>query len=362
MPPQVVRNQASREPNVLQYKTVVRTVSNFLKNRGELKFAFIQVTTRCNAMCTDRCNIWASKPFDMPLADVKFAIDVLAKNEFSILYFTGGETGLYPYLAEAVEYAKNKGLITSLTTNGTMTIATLKRLNKNLDFLSVSVDHYDGCIWDNTKHVSGISKKAKGAIKEAKALGMRVYGITFLNPAWVAEDVTRIVKYVNDDLGVSFAMSYPYISSNESTFVVGGDLRNSRGQTQRRVRDMTAKVLEMKQHGSDVATVSGYMKDVLRAHDGLPMRYPCKAGASILTIDCNLDVYPCYKRKKLFNLRERQDLNLPNPDNSICDDKNCLVNCFKEASLASRRVVIKSVAEEFLNNPKFYLKILSGSD
>jgi MoaA/NifB/PqqE/SkfB family radical SAM enzyme len=346
----------------LQYKTVAKTVGNFLKNRGELKFAFIQVTTRCNAMCTDRCNIWASKPFDMSLADAKFAIDVLAKNKFSILYFTGGETGLYPHLSEAVEYAKSKGMITSLTTNGTMTKGTLKRLSRSLDFLSVSVDHCDECVWDSAKHVVGISKKAQETISAAKALGMKVYGITFLNPAWAADDVERIVKYVNGDLGVSFAMSYPYVSSNESTFVVGGELRSSQGQAQRRLRDMSAKVLQMKQDGSDVATVSGYMKDVLRAHDGLPMKYPCKAGTSILTIDCYLDVYPCYKRKKLFNLKDRQDLNLPEPNNSVCDDKNCLVNCFKEASLASRRVVLKSVAEEFLSNPKFYLKIITRND
>ena len=298
----------------------------------------------------------------MPLSDAKFAIDVLTKNGFSILYFTGGETGLYPYLSEAVEYAKSKGMITSLTTNGTMGLGTLKRLTKSLDFLSVSVDHCDECVWDSAKHVSGISKKAQETIRAAKTLGMKVYGITFLNPAWAAEDVERIVKYVNEDLGVSFAMSYPYVSSNESTFVVGGELRSSQGQAQRRVRDMSAKVLQMKQNGSDVATVSGYMKDVLRAHDDLPMRYPCKAGASILTIDCYLDVYPCYKRKKLFNLRDRQDLNLPDPNNSACDDKNCLVNCFKEASLASRKVVLKSVAEEILCNPKFYLRIITKNN
>jgi MoaA/NifB/PqqE/SkfB family radical SAM enzyme len=342
----------------VQYRTAATTVFNFLKNRGELKFAFIQVTTRCNARCTDRCDIWAQKPYDMPLEDTKFAIDVLAKNNFSILYLTGGETGLYPHLVEAVEYAKRKGMITSLTSNGSISEANLKRLSKSLDFLSISVDHYDESRWDDAKHIPGISKKVQETVRTAKACGMKLYAITFLNPALSVDDVKRIVHYVNKELGVSFALSYPYISSNDSTFVVGGSLRESQNQAQRHVRNMVAQVLQMKLEGSDVATVSGYMKDVLRTHDGLPMKYPCNAGKSIFTIDLNLNVYPCYKRQKLFNLKERQDLNLPAPDNSACDGKNCLTNCFKEASLASRKAVLAAVAEELVSNPKFYMKII----
>jgi MoaA/NifB/PqqE/SkfB family radical SAM enzyme len=335
----------------------VNTVSNFVKNRGELKFAFIQVTTRCNARCTDRCNIWACEPFDMPLENVKFAIDVLAKNNFSILYLTGGETGLYPYLVEAVDYAKSKGMITSLTTNGSISEVTLRRLSRNLDILSISIDHYDEKRWDAAKNVAGISRVAQKTVEIAKNSGMKLYGITFLNPSWTVEEVKRTVDFVNGELGISFALSYPYFSCNEGTFVVGGDLC-PQNQAQLRVRNMVAKVLEMKLNGADVATVSGYMKDVLRTHDGLPMRYHCNAGRSVLTIDCNLDVFPCYKRHKFFNLKDCQNLNFPPLDVSLCDNKDCLINCFKEASLASRHAVVAAVTEELFSNPRFYLKML----
>ncbi len=343
----------------MQYRTVSTTVANFLKNRVSLRFGFIQVTTRCNARCVDRCNIWAAEPYDMPLEDVKFAIDVLAKNNFSVLYLTGGETGMYPHLVEALKHAKSKGMITSLTSNGTIPNSTVKEMHGCLDILSISVDNDDLSLWDAAKNVKGISKTAMRTIEFAKAAGIKVYAITFLNPSWNIEDVERVVHFVNDDLGISFAMSYPYFSNNESTFVVGGNLRSQQTEARRRVRNLVAKVLEMKLAGSDVATVSGYMRDVLRAHDGFPMHYPCKAGKSVITIDCNLDVYPCYKRPRLFNLRERQDLNLPTPDNSKCDKKTCLINCFKEASLASGVVTLGSIPEEFFSNPKFYVKIVT---
>jgi MoaA/NifB/PqqE/SkfB family radical SAM enzyme len=295
----------------------------------------------------------------MKLEDVEFAIDVLAKNSFSVVYFTGGETGLYPHLTKVVDYAKKRGMITSITTNGTISEANLRKLSKSLDILSVSVDHYNERLWDDAKNVAGISKKAKETIRIAKACGMKLYAITFLNPAWTVKDVGQVVRYVNEELGVSFALSYPYISSSDGTFVVGGNLRGSQYQTQRNTRDMVAKVLQMKLLGSDVATVTGYLRDVLRAHDGLPMKYPCRAGKTIITIDCNLNVFPCYKREKLFNLRERQDLNTSVPDNALCDNRYCLINCFKEASLASKETFLRAVKEELFSNPKFYLKLIS---
>jgi MoaA/NifB/PqqE/SkfB family radical SAM enzyme len=328
-----------------------------VKNHGELKFAIIHVTTRCNAKCVDRCNIWTSTPFDVKLEDVKFAIDVLANNCFSVVYFTGGETGLYPHLVEAVKYAKNKGMITSITTNGTIPKTTLLRLSKSLDVLSVSVDHYNENIWDETKHVVGISK-AKEIIEIAKALRIKLYAVTFLNPSWTIEDIDKIIKYVNGELGVSFAISYPYISSNNGTFIVGGNLHKSLHKFQLNPKTIVAKVLQMKLFGFDVVTASAYLRDVLRVHDGLPMRFPCKAGKTIITIECNLNVYPCYRKGKLFNLREQQELDIKTPDNSLCDNKYCLINCFKEASIISRGTFLKAVKEELLSNPKFYLKLI----
>jgi MoaA/NifB/PqqE/SkfB family radical SAM enzyme len=295
----------------------------------------------------------------MPLKDLKFAIDVLSNNGFSVLYLTGGETGLYTHLVDGVEYAKRKGMITSLTSNGSLSRDLLKRLSRNLDFLSVSVDHCNPSVWDDAKHLAGISEKARDAIWTAKALGIKVYGITFLNSAWMVEDVERIVKYVNQELGVSFSLCYPFVSTNASTFAVGLDLQKSLAQNQRQIRNMTGKILQMKLKGSDVATLTGYMKDVLKAHDGLPMRYPCRAGTSILVVDCNLDVFPCFKRKKLFNLRARQDLNLEASDNSFCDCKGCLANCFKEPSVVSGQALLRVVAEEFFSNPKFYINIIT---
>jgi MoaA/NifB/PqqE/SkfB family radical SAM enzyme len=92
---------------MLKPKTVLQLSSNFIKSGFTIKFAHIQLTTKCNAKCVDRCNIWASKPSEISLKDLKFTIDLLAKNNFSVIYFTGGEPSLYPHLIDALKYVKS---------------------------------------------------------------------------------------------------------------------------------------------------------------------------------------------------------------------------------------------------------------
>jgi MoaA/NifB/PqqE/SkfB family radical SAM enzyme len=340
----------------MNLKLLLSLGSRFIRNNREVKFAIIHVTTRCNAKCVDRCNIWASPPFDMPYDDVMFVIDALARNNFSIAYFTGGETGLYPHLVDAIKRAKEKGLVTSITTNGTIPKDSVMQLRNSLDALSVSVDHYDEQLWDEAKHVPGISRQAKETIEIAKTCGLKTYAVTFLNPAWTIDEVYRMVHYVNDTLGIPFAFSYPYISSNEGTFTVGGKLRVNDFYSN--IRSNVAKVLEMKMTGSQVANTTGYLRDVLRAHDNLPPKYPCKAGRVILTVDCNLNIFPCYKKSKLVNLRDNQNMNFQATANSTCDNKYCMINCFKEASCASRETVFQTLKEEMFSNPKFLLNFL----
>jgi MoaA/NifB/PqqE/SkfB family radical SAM enzyme len=293
----------------------------------------------------------------MSYSDICLALDVLAKNNFSVAYFTGGETGLYPNLVGAMRYAKNKGFVTSITTNGSISKDVLVQLSRTLDVLSVSVDHYDEKTWDRMKHLPGIARKAKETIRIAKAFGLSIYAVTFLNPVWTPEEVEKVVYYVNDELDIPFAFSYPFVSSNNGSYVVGGNLV-AFDDYLINIKSLVSKILELKTKGSKVVTTTGYLKEVLRAYDCVPLKYPCKAGRTILTIDCNLNVFPCYKKGLLFNLKEYQNLNLQPVDSSLCDNKTCMINCFKEASENSRELYLWSYVEEFFSNAKFYINIL----
>jgi hypothetical protein len=122
---------------------------------------------------------------------------------------------------------------------------------------------------------------------------------------------------------------------------------------------LVAKVLQMKMAGAKVANATCYLKDVIRALSDKPMRYACKAGNNVIAIDCNLNVFPCYKQKQLFNLRDNPMLTLQKVDNRKCDNKNCLINGYKEPSLAASENLRFAVAEELLSNPTFYARLLA---
>lgn len=315
------------------------------------------LTTKCNAKCLDRCNIWASEPTEIPFQDLKFAIDLLAKNNFSVIYFTGGEPSLYPHLIEALKYVKSKNLLTSITSNGSITAKQLWAIKDYLDLLSISVDHYDEKEWNRIKHVDDAASKAKNAIKVAKKYGINVVGLTFINPSWTTNDIEKIVKYTNSELGTSFAFCYPCISSNGGTFVVGKNLSLEKQQSH--LKQLFSKIRKLKEQGYDITDLSEYLDDIQLAHNDLPMKHSCKGGRNVLLIDSNLDVFPCFKRAKMFNLKKDQFRSIV--QNCPIDDKNCLTGCFKEPSIVSGKQILSIIRSEFGKNLELYLKFIRGA-
>ena len=341
---------------MLKTKTVLQLSSNFIKSGFTVKFAHIQVTTKCNAKCLDRCNIWASKPSEISFEDLKFTIDLLAKNNFSVIYFTGGEPSLYPHLIEALKYVKSKNLLTSITSNGSITAKQLWEMRDYLNLLSVSVDHYDEVEWNKTKHVDDAASKAKNAIKVAQKYGINAVGLTFINPKWTTSDIENSIKFTNNELGVSFAFCYPCISTNVATFIVGKSL--SLQNQQLHLKQLCSKIKDMKDQGYDITDLSEYLDDIQLAHNDLPMKHGCKAGKNVLLIDSNLDVFPCFKRAKMFNLKK--DEFRVHLQNCPIDDKNCLTGCFKEPSMVSGKQILSIIRSEFGKNLKLYLKFIKG--
>lgn len=105
----------------------------------------IEPTTRCNLKCI-MCihSFLPPKPLDMDYEIMKKAIDEFAeKGGYSIKFCYLGEPLLYPKIFEAIEYAKDKGILeTIMATNGYLinNKKLMKILTSGLDFLIFSVD------------------------------------------------------------------------------------------------------------------------------------------------------------------------------------------------------------------------------
>lgn len=76
--------------------------------------------------------------------DSLLLVDMLARWGFEKINFAGGEPTLCPWLSDLIARAKERGMVTSIVTNGSrITAEWLDRLNGSLDWIALSIDTVD---------------------------------------------------------------------------------------------------------------------------------------------------------------------------------------------------------------------------
>ncbi|NIM45960.1 MAG: radical SAM protein [Nitrososphaeria archaeon] len=294
--------------------------------KGFRRTAVFAVTTCCNCRCV-MCDMHKKRQESIGLEDAKRTLDFLNKNRFLIVYFTGGEPTLHPNIADLVGYANQLGLMTTVTTNGTATKSVLKALrNSGLYLLSVSLDHWDPAICDEIRGYRGIKARQEETIRYASHIGIRTYALTVLNPFIIGEDAKRIVRYVNQVLGVPFGFCYPTIS-DVNTYCIGTVFTQE--AIFEKLRRSVEVILSMKRNGFKIANTGTYIEDILKIHEGKTPNFYCKGGEAVVYIDWFGDVYPCFLKGKLFNALDDETPRFIK--DARCND--CLINCFREPSL-----------------------------
>lgn len=97
------------------------------------------ITKECNDNCLFCYRDKNSN--DLDVADQRLIIDKIASLKIVKLTFAGGEPLLLPNILELIQYAKEKGIAVSLTTNGILLKDNvLDFCLKNLDWLTLSLD------------------------------------------------------------------------------------------------------------------------------------------------------------------------------------------------------------------------------
>lgn len=97
------------------------------------------VTYRCNATCSF-CDIWERPSPLVDLADVTQNLDDLRRLGVRVIDFTGGEPLLHPQLPDLLALAKERGFLTTVTTNGLLYPKRAKQLAGLVDLLHFSID------------------------------------------------------------------------------------------------------------------------------------------------------------------------------------------------------------------------------
>jgi MoaA/NifB/PqqE/SkfB family radical SAM enzyme len=292
---------------------------------GNNKTAVFALTTQCNCRC-QMCDIHRKKPELITLEDAQQILDTLVQNKFLVVYFTGGEPTLHPRIVDIVKYANDRGLVATMTTNGTANHDLLYQLKEaGLYLLSVSLDHWDPEICEQLRQHRKIMDKQVQTIQYLKKIGLKTYALAYLNPYLVDDGVENLMSYVNDVLKVPFGFCYP-TTSNINSYSLGGILSDK--QISHKLDLSVKTILHSKTNGASIANLWVYLQDILTFTDQKKPHFFCRGGEDVVYIDWRGDVFPCFLKPKIFNILNDTPKFLSNVK---CDD--CLINCFREPSV-----------------------------
>lgn len=129
---------------------------------------------RCNFSCS-HCYSRDEVGEELPTADLKRIIDVLAEKQVPFINFGGGEPLIRPDLYEIAAYATEKGLNVSMNSNGWLLDLDAAQKLKTSGFKSVgvSIDSAEAALHDDFRCMPGSYVKAVAALDALRAAGLR---------------------------------------------------------------------------------------------------------------------------------------------------------------------------------------------
>ena len=209
---------------------LLRTLRVYLKLKLKIPppiFVAWDITYKCNLNCffCDRQTLYRDHVNkDLGLSKAEMVVDNLADADVMTLGITGGEPLLRNDLEELAKYAKDKGLIVTLSTNGTLvTRSRAQRLVNSFQSISVSLDGLS----DTHDIVRGKKGAYDKAIQGLKHLTTNpracAIGVNFVLNKLNFQELRKVFDTVKN-IGVDYFFIQPVIGS--SSWVIPKDAIN----------------------------------------------------------------------------------------------------------------------------------------
>ncbi len=316
--------------NVCRLVSDIETVSKEIKNgRKTLRLRYTKhtipiivwnMTYACNLRCK-HCYIDAGRKREDELdtKEGKKLLEDLRDVGVEVVLFSGGEPLLREDFFEIAKYAKELGMRTVLSTNGTLidegVASKLKKIG--IDYVGISLDGLEETN-DNFRGIKGAFVMALSGIRNCLKHGINV-GIRFTITKYNYKDLDDLIELAIREKVPRFCI-YHLVYSGRGVSIKDVDITN---EDRRKLMEyLIKKSFELKNRGIDleILTVdnhadgvyiynylrnnnlkeSEYVLNLLRNHGG------CSAGSKILSISPEGNVYPCqfWSDLKLGNIRE----------------------------------------------------------
>ncbi len=303
-------------------------------------FVAWDITYKCNLNCffCDRQAIYRDKlNKDLTLIEAKTVIDNLADSDVMSIGITGGEALLRNDLEDIIEYAVDKGLVVTLSTNGTLlTRSRAKKLVNLVQSISISLDGLS----DTHDEVRGKKGAYAGAIRGIKILAETnprscAIGVNFVLNKRNFQELHEVFDAVRN-IGADYFFIQPVIGDN--SWVIPKDALDS----------SVKQILEMKSNYPRHISQSYYFLSHISDYINGTLPKLCDAGKLYLAVNNEGKLFLCpgllrNNENCIGSLLQHSMTDLLNSEKMkkvketvIPKCNPCLMNCTTEFSLLAK--------------------------
>ena len=196
----------------LRLRGVYRVLSSYLRfkmGRPRLSYVVYCCTARCNLRCVF-CNWWRSNIRELNREEALKVVRQLADFGVVAIDFSGGEPTLRRDLEILAGEARERGVYTVLSTNGTtITDSRAKSLSRVFDVVNISLDGFEHT-HDSTRGVAGTYKMVLKSIRLLRESNVKV-GVDLTIYSANVDEVAQLFKSLIGVVDfVSFQPVMPY--------------------------------------------------------------------------------------------------------------------------------------------------------
>lgn len=182
-------------------------------------------TRTCNLKCRHCYMDSDSRRYkdELTTAEAKKFIDDLAEFKVPVLLFSGGEPLMRQDFFELAEYAANKNVRPTLSTNGTLITREVAEKIKNIGvgYVGISLDGLQD-VNDKFRGVAGAYQKAMAGIENCVAVGQRV-GLRFTINRHNFEELDKIFDFIEAEK-INRVCFYHLVYSGRGSKMIDEDL------------------------------------------------------------------------------------------------------------------------------------------
>ena len=258
-------------------------LSKFTSKKFLLSASFV-ITNRCNSRCR-YCNSYNIHSEEMSTQEIFQMMDEFSTLGIKRIGFTGGEPLLREDIDVVISYAHEKGITTTLFSNGTLVPKKINKL-KHLDLLLMSLDGPPH-IHDSIRGTKGSFDQVLGAIRAAHDAGLPVW----INSV-ITKDNVRHLSFLVDfafknQVKVMFMPVFNHILSAQK------DTIDDLSADEKSFKTAIHGLMNRKKAGAPIINSMSYFQYILQNWPDAN-RIQCRAGLNFCAVGSDGMVYPCH--------------------------------------------------------------------